>query len=144
MAVKKFSDYEKMFLEKIGNRTLKELIDSFRSSDQYAELFDGECLLMELKDLSDGLEVEFFEFALKEKGFLDLPIIVAIYKKDCDDHDIYSLMMEEISKGYYKTIDFNLTTDRRSFSLQLSPEPDQIIDLEGCKTIGDFINKYSK
>lgn len=143
MEIKKFSDYETMFLEKIGNRTVKELLHSFRSSE-YANCYNSESVLIELKELSDGLESEFFKFALKEKGFMDLPVIAVTCKKDDDDCDIYSLMVEEISAGYYKAITFNPTTDCCSFSLKLLPGSGQIIDPEGCKTIGDFINKHSK
>lgn len=142
MRIKKFSDYEKLFFENIGNKTIKELIDNFHLSE-YANPYNAESLLMGLKDLSDGLESEFFRSALKEKEFLDIPIIAVTHKND-DDNDIYSLMVEEIYAGYYKTIHFNLTAGSCSFSLQLLPGADQIIDLEGCKTIGDFINKYAK
>lgn len=81
MADKKFSDYEKIFFEEIGNKTIKELIDGFRLSDQYFDWFDDRSFLMGLKELSDELEQEFFKFALKEKGFLDLPIIAAVYEE---------------------------------------------------------------
>lgn len=141
MRIKKFSDYEKLFFENIGNKTIKELMDNFRLSE-YANPYNAESLLMELKDLSDGLESEFFRSALKEKEFLDIPIIAVTHKND--DDDIYSLMVEEIYAGYYKTIHFNLTAGSCSFSLKLLSGADRIIALEGCKTIGDFINKYAK
>lgn len=142
MADKKFSDYEKIFFEEIGNKTIKELIDGFRLSDRYFDWFDDRSFLMGLKELSDELEQEFFKFALKEKGFLDIPIIAAVYEEG-DGYDIYSLMIEEVSRGY-KAINFDPADGAYSYSLSMLSESDQTVDLEGCKTIGDFINKYSK
>lgn len=148
MENKKLSDYEKIFLEKIENKTIKELLHDHRSSG-YAKRYHqyhADSIILELKKLPDGLEKEFFRFALKEKGFLDIPIIVAVptsyYDCDCYYHGC-SLLIEKTPIGYYKSIDFNLDNGDCWFSLKRFPGSDAIL-YEGSNTIGDFINRNFK
>lgn len=141
MKNKKLSDYEKLFLEKIEDKTIKELLHDHRSS-KYANRYHDENTIVELKDLLDGLEREFFKFALKEKGFLDLPILAARYGF-CydDDYGVYSLLIEKTSTKYYTSVDFDRFNQEFSISLSLFPQPDEIINM-GCNTIGDFVNEH--
>lgn len=140
MKNKKLSDYEKLFLEKIEDKTIKELLHDHRSS-KHAKQYHADSIVLELKDLFNDLEREFFKFALKEKGFLDIPILAAVraHYYDCDyDNDDYSLLIEKTFTAYYKSID--LINGNCSISFKLFPKPDAILTC-GYNTIGEFINR---
>lgn len=112
MKLKNFLEYEKMFIEKNKDMTIGELIDACYSSDEYLkgtpnshrEAYYAAIRPSNLSSLLFKLEKDFFEFALKEEGFLALPILGVVYDDECD---LRMYAVHEIFDKTYKVIYFD-------------------------------------
>ena len=134
---KKLSDLEREFVEKVRNKTIKEVIAEYREHEEL-QIFDLEGSLMEMSDSIITLEETFFRQILKDDDFLDMPILaIAIDDGDCGER--YMLALEHIGNGYYKTVNFDVCVISLSITLISAYENIEL----GCDTVSEFINNMS-
>lgn len=137
--IKKFSDYEEMFIESIKDKTIGELMDTYchldshfmRYHDKSHGLFFGNSYFIDTRSIQYELVQEFFHFASRQEGFKEIPILGSIYIREADC-DAYAV--EEISEYTYKVIYYSFYgyyfVYKQLSHYKLEPSPH--------KTIGDF------
>lgn len=139
MKSKSFLEYETMFIEKNRDKTIGELVDACYSSNEcpmrtppsHREAYYAAIRPSNLNSLLVKLEKDFFKFAVKEEGFLEIPILGAVYN---DEYDTGMYAVQELFDQTYKVISFDYIKGylvSKSFSdCELCPAP--------YKTIGDL------
>lgn len=112
MKSKSFLEYETMFIEKNRDKTIGELVDACYSSNEcpmrtppsHREAYYAAIRPSNLNSLLVKLEKDFFKFALKEEGFLQIPILGIVYDEECD---ICMYAVQKIFDKTYKIIYFD-------------------------------------
>lgn len=112
--IKKFSDYEEMFIEANRDKTVGELMDTYCHLDshflkyhdkRYGSYF-GNSYFIDTRSILHELEKEFFSFASQQEGFKEIPILGTV---PIDEDDCEAYAVEKISDHTYKVIyyDYN-------------------------------------
>lgn len=137
--VKKFSDYEEMFIEANRDKTVGELMDTYCHLDshflkyhdkRYGSYF-GNSYFIDTRSILHELEKEFFSFASQQEGFKEIPILGTVLLKE---YDCYAYAVEKISDDTYKVIYYDCDgfyfVCKQLSHCELEPSP--------YETIGDY------
>lgn len=114
--IKNFSDYEKMFIEKNKDMTVGELVDACPAPSAYLnkppythrDTHYASIHSSHLNALSFKLRRDFYDFALKEEGFLNIPILGSVYDEDADSSAYIVEKMFDVERlSMYKCLSFD-------------------------------------
>lgn len=143
ITMKSFSDYEEMYITQNRSRTLGELLDSCSDPDTYPKKDTTSHLGLHYTIISHSvvdsirfkLKKDFFTFAAKQKGFLDLPILGVIYDEDVDG---FRFAVQRLFDNTYRVIYYDYAY--RCFETSSYGVSDVYNELRpsAFKTIGDL------